>query len=279
MTRLIQLQATNSANTSQSSPTNTIRMKDSQQTHDSNDNVPLKTMNDEQIAALPRGEAIKMLKLYSIAKGVAPPEDFLRRLDHSQLQTQLHAARDQLVHDENTEPLSVPPPPPPIPNETVQSQPVSTQQQSNDPPQPQLNEAATKAHNLYGVNTAVFNPSPAFQERSKVTPPAPKNDDEQADTYDVVALKREEQYLHCRVEAHQEASNVHTPSFMMKLIYQLRKGDPSAHILPYDLGVFKSADILGHEKDLPEEAEDLKKWIVNISSFKTKILSLSKFRL
>lgn len=268
VSRLIQIRDRDRTSSPQSATSADNPPKTTNETHE---NMPLKAMSDEDISKLPRGESIKTLKMYSIAKGVVPPEDFLRRLDNSQLQIQLRAARDQLIHDTNPQPI-LDPPPPPVADQVSQPQPPPVQQHKNDITQPKLTEQATQAHNLYGVNTAVFDPSPTFQERSKVTPPKPKPDNEQADTYDVVALDREEQYLHCRVEANQEASNVHAPSFVMKLILQLRKGDPSIHILPYDLGAFSSTDILGHEKDLPEAAEELKKWIVNVSSFKTKVL-------
>ena len=125
----------------------------------------------------------------------------------------------------------------------------------NNSNNPALNEAQKQAHNLTGVNGSEFNLSPSFRERSNIVPPPAPDETSQDETYGVIALNRQEQYLHARIEAKNEANTVHAPKFVDKLILQLRKGDPSVHILPYDLGSFKSSDIIGHEKSLPTDSD------------------------
>lgn len=148
---------------------------------------------------------------------------------------------------------------------------MTTTQATNNKTPLALQEAQQSAHNLSGVNTARFNPSPSFRARSSAVPP-PAPDPNTSEDYDVVKLERQEQYLHARVECNNETSSVHAPTFVNKLIFQLRKGGPSVHILPFNLGTFKSSDIIGHGKHLPTDAEQFKTWVVNMSTWKTKVI-------
>ena len=139
-----------------------------------------------------------------------------------QLKIQVRAARDKLITQAATVPC-------PYDNYTTTSgseQPLeqnNVSQQQIQPPQsdqtrpnmpvqsnttnpnnsnnPALNEAQKQAHNLTGVNGSQFNPSPSFRERSNTVPPPAPDETSQDETYDVIALNRQEQYLHARILA------------------------------------------------------------------------------
>ena len=248
-------------------------------------------LDDDAIAKMSRPVAIQILTIYATDQDIIPRTSFFQQLNKTQLGIQIHAARDKLIIAQSLTATSIETNVDPAPEQTIENglqlntsqeeQQIDDGYNSSTKSNPtavkdftfiSLNEAQRSAHNLTGVNSAKFNPGPTFRERSALVPPPAPSDTQQNENYDVVTLNRQEQYLHTRIEAKGEANAVHAPKFVEKLIFQLRKGDPPVHILPYDLGTFKSTDIVGYEKNLPTEPEKFKIWVMNMSTWKSKVI-------
>ena len=127
-----------------------------------------------------------------------------------------------------------------------------------------LNQKEQFAHNLWGVDAAKYDPN---RNTSTTTNSQEPNDDE---SYNVVTLKRREQYIHVKLETKSDLINI--TEKLEEFLRQLRRGDPNIHILPYNNIAIKNSEIIEHEKSLPKEKDEMAVYIDNIKTENSKLL-------
>ena len=88
--------------------------------------------------------------------------------------------------------------------------------------------------------------------------------------YSVVTLNRREQYMHVKLETKSDLINI--PEKLEEFLLRLRRGDPNIHLLPYHAVHIKNSEILGHEKNLPKEREEMSVYIDNMRTESSKLL-------
>ena len=209
------------------------------------------TANDV-ITKLNRAQCIFALKEYCTNSSVNLDEKYFDSKSLCQIQSEVIQARDALKTKNNT----------------VTSMNKNPTHESN-------NKAATSnstdkratprelADNMNGVNMSQldsYKGQPTHDIRGPVK--ALSDTDTTDNGHDINPAEQTIQTIHAKLETREK--NINIPSWIKKLIIQMRKGDPLVMVIPMSGTTYQPSEVIGKETDLPDDEERIKKWVENI---------------
>ena len=215
---------------------------------------------DDVLEKLNRAQCIFALKKYCEQQKIRIAADYFDTKTHFQLKVEVLNARDEMKKTANAS--------------RTETRPDTSKRMTNKSKKSlSTNKRETPkelAENLNGVNMSGFDPhkeQPAHDIRG---PAKHLSDDDNNDQgHEVVSTERTVQTLHAKLET--KESNINIPSWIKRLIVQMRKGDPSIMIIPFNSDSYQSSEVIGKEQELTDDENKLKTWVDNVKIVNTRL--------
>ena len=199
------------------------------------------TTDDNMIQQKNKEQLRFAINKFALDRNVLPDAQFINKMSKMQLIIEVKKARDVIKSGSKTIPI-----------------PILIKTKKGNKTKKELTQ------NLCGADITNFDaPKP-------VTNPKHDKDDSVSDPGFIAKSTNQEIItIHAKIETKQ--NNYHAPTIIKSFINEMRKGDSMLQIIPISKDDYSASEILDGSSSIPNDKQEMSKWITNIRTVKTKL--------